>query len=431
MKKIYYLFCVILIVLAVSCTPEEEDLFNDSSANRANKAITANLDFLTGSSNGWLMEYFPSSMQEFGGYNVVLAFEKDGTVKAASEKLPNSAIKPTDIVTSLYSIKQSAGIILSFDSYNSIFHFFSDPSDPSGVGGKGEGMNGDYDFLILNSSADKIVLKGKKSGSIAVLTPMKEEWSAYLTKIVNAADAMNFKKYRLDMNGESISVNASNRTLIFSYEEGGTAKSQIASYIVTETGYKFYKPIVIKGTTISGFTFDSPNKWFTEVTNSAIKLIPIIPPLNEQFIAGSWYVAYSTAGAFAQPFFAYTANALASQGEELNFAYIGSAMYGKFGLNFSSGTDQYKGMLGLNYTLIGENQVTLKFNFTAQGNGAWYYNNAAFNYFLNPFGLSVARTFTLTTDNINNPTYITLTENTNATNAITLHKALVAFPFSN
>jgi hypothetical protein len=289
-----------MALLAVACTPEEENLFGDSSANRADAAIETTMELLAGASNGWLMEYYPEAMQQYGGYNLILSFDTKGSVKIASE-----IATPGYTTTSLYTVKQSAGILLSFDTYNNILHFFSDPSDPSGLGGRGFGLEGDYDFLVLEASAEKIVLKGKKSGGIAVLTPMESsDWDGFISDLQDADENMSFLKFKLELNGEDIPVSVSNRTLTFTYEENGDTKSQTASYIVTKTGYKFYSPIEIKGVTLSGFAFDAANYWFTETGNPSIKLIPIIPPLNEQFVRGDWYIAYSTLGAFAQIYFA-------------------------------------------------------------------------------------------------------------------------------
>jgi hypothetical protein len=426
MKKIYYLFCLILLAFTTACTYEEEDLFDDSSANRADAAINANIEILTGSSNGWLMEYFPASMQEYGGYNILLAFDKEGVVKVAGE-----IADPSEVVTSLYSVKQSAGLVLSFDTYNETFHFFSDPSDPSGLGGTGFGLEGDYDFFIMEASAEKVTLKGKKAGGIAILTPMQDSWSSFISNIQNADKVMSFSKFELDLNGVTIPVSISYRTLTFTYEENGDTKSQTASYVITETGYKFYKPIIINGITLTGFTFDPTNLWFTENENSGIKLIPVIPPLNEQFVAGNWYIAYSGLGSFAGTYFNYCkVNYIDKLGETLRYAFIGSSLYGRFGFNFNC--DGYTGLLGLNYTLIDENKISLVFNFTGSGDGVWYHNNAGFNYLLNPFGYSAARIFTLTTDEITSPTYITLTEDANPTaNVITLYKTQITYPFDN
>lgn len=423
MKKIYYLFCLVVLVIFSACTHEQEDLFNDSSAQRADAAIKTTIETLTNPSNGWLMEYFPASMQEHGGYNIILAFNTDGKVEVASE-----VADPMSSVSSLYSVKQSSGIVLSFDSYNDIFHAFSDPSAPLG-GDKGYGLEGDYDFLILEVSNDKIVLKGKKTGGIAILTPIQMNWGEYLTSIQVAEKDMNFSQYKLEIDGQEVSVMPSGRTLIFSYQESGSLKSVTASYVVTPTGYKFYEPITINEKELSGFIFDKTNNYFVEVNNSNILLVPIIPPLNEQFVAGNWYIAYSQLGVFGQTYFDKVKEGEDAVGEVLQLAFIGSSLYGKFGFNFySSG---YKGLLGLSYELIGENQISLVFDKTADGDGIWYHNNANFAYALFPFGYSSSRTFTLATDNLKAPSYITLTEDSNPENKITLSATQVIFPFDN
>lgn len=425
MKKIYYLFCLVAAVLITACTHEEEDLFNDSSANRADVTIMANIEVLTGASNGWLMEYFPASSQEYGGYNILLKFTEDGKVTVSSE-----LYAPTDAATSYYAVKQSAGILLSFDTYNEIFHLFSDPSDPTGIGGSGYGMEGDYDFLILEATPEKILLKGKKAGGVAVLTPMQGSWSEYISDIQAANDAMIFSKYELEMNGQTIPVTISNRTLTFTYEENGDTKSQTASFILTQTGYKLYEPIVIYEKTLGSFTFDATNELFTETNDNNIKLIPVIPPLNEQFVSGDWFIAYSKLGTYAQTYFSYCKqNYIDAIGEEIVYAFMGSALYGKFGFNFNS--SGYGGLLGYDYELIGEDKISLQFNMTGEGDGVWYHNNAGFHYLLNPFGYNSARIFTLTTDNLIKPSYIILTEDSNPNNSMTLSANQINYPFRN
>lgn len=425
MKKIYYLFCLVAAVLITACTHEEKDLFNDSSANRADATIMANIEVLTGASNGWLMEYFPASSQEYGGYNILLKFTEDGKVTVSSE-----LYAPTDAATSYYAVKQSAGILLSFDTYNEIFHLFSDPSDPTGIGGSGYGMEGDYDFLILEATPEKILLKGKKAGGVAVLTPMQGSWSEYISDIQAANDAMIFSKYELEMNGQTIPVTISNRTLTFTYEENGDTKSQTASFILTQTGYKLYEPIVIYEKTLGSFTFDATNELFTETNDNNIKLIPVIPPLNEQFVSGDWFIAYSKLGTYAQTYFSYCKqNYIDAIGEEIVYAFMGSALYGKFGFNFNS--SGYGGLLGYDYELIGEDKISLQFNMTGEGDGVWYHNNAGFHYLLNPFGYNSARIFTLTTDNLIKPSYIILTEDSNPNNSMTLSANQINYPFRN
>ncbi len=423
MKKLYNLLFMTAAIVLAACTNEQDDLFNDSSANRADAAIVANRNILTDASNGWLMEYYPEAYQGYGGYNVLVDFETDGTVKVASE-----FYSPEDVETSLFTVKQSAGIVLSFDTYNEIFHMFSDPSDPLGWGGSGYGLEGDYDYQILEATAEKVVLKGKKTGGIAVLTPMTQDWSEYIASIQESEAVMAANKLQLEINSTPIPVTISYRTLTFTYEEGGNSTSKTASYIVTPTGYKFYQPIEILGNEIEGFTYNVADDSFTTIGSVAATMLKIVPPINEQFVAGDWFIKFSTLGNFGQTYFNHVkTNFLDPMGEQLQYAFIGSMLYGSFGFNFNS--SGYAGLLGLDYELIGEDKIALVFSFTGQGNGVWYHNNAGFSYLLNVFGYSAARVFTLTTDNIKNPSYVTLTEDGNPNNVITLFANTVMNPF--
>ena len=87
--------------------------------------------------------------------------------------------------------------------------------------------------------------------------------------------------------------------------------------------------------------------------------------------------------------------------------------------------------MGYDYELIGEDKVSLVFNFTGEGNGVWYHNNMGFHFLLRPFGYDVTRIFTLTTDNPTSPTYITLTEDDNPNNSMTLFASQINYPFRN
>ena len=110
---------------------------------------------------------------------------------------------------------------------------------------------------------------------------------------------------------------------------------------------------------------------------------------------------------------------------------MGLSLYGsgKFGFNLiSSG---YGGSLLFDYVLEGDNKITLQFALDGEGDGLWYHTNAGFNYALVPFGYNSARTFTLTADNPKSPTQITLTEDANPNNVITLFANQVAYPFNN
>ena len=424
MKKIYYLFGLVAAMMVSACTHEEEDLFDSSSANRADAAIAAYTDVLTGAENGWVMEYYPEMQQAYGGYNTLVKFEKNGEVTVSSD-----VYAADDAATSLYSVKQSAGIMLSFDTYNRIFHFYSDPSDPSGLGGAGYGMEGDYDFLILEATPEKVVLKGKKSGNVAVMTPAAGSWKDYITEIQTMESAMYSKKFTMTVGGMEVLVLGSQRTLTLNYEVDGEAASQNVSYIVTPAGMKFYAPAKVNGVEFADLIYDASTDAFTSST-PGVTMVKIPPMLNELFVEGDWFIAYSRLGEFAKPYFDKVKKMEDDLGEVLQYAFMGSMLSksGTFGFNFiSSG---YDGVLYFNYQLIGDNKIALQFAMKGEGNGVWYHNEGMFNALI-PFGYNSTRLFTLTTDNLNKPSYITLTEDGNPANTMTLFAAQIMFPFDN
>ena len=94
------LYMAAAVLLAAACTPEEDDIFSDSSANRADAAIEADMQVLTGAANGWLMEYYPEMSQTYGGYNILLSFSEDGHVTVAGDIVSD----PTATATSLFSV---------------------------------------------------------------------------------------------------------------------------------------------------------------------------------------------------------------------------------------------------------------------------------------------------------------------------------------
>ena len=131
---------VAVVTLYTACTPEVDDAFDKSSAQRIAETLKADQQILVSAPNGWRMAIYGNT--DFGGYNLFFKFAADNTVEVANE----IAYNPEDVSTaqiretSHYSLQQSAGAILSFDTYNSLFHFFSDPVNPS-MGNTGKGYS--------------------------------------------------------------------------------------------------------------------------------------------------------------------------------------------------------------------------------------------------------------------------------------------------
>ena len=435
MKKSIYLLVMICSFFMVSCSPETDDIFGESSSVRIDKTMKEELKVLTGASNGWLLEYFPQVQQAYGGYNVLLSFTEDGQVTVAADVAESTAT-----ATSLYKLRELAGPTLSFDTYNDIFHFFSDPA--SGVGQTGLGMGGDYDFTIMSATSEQIVLKGRKSGNKAVMTPVPEGmvWADYLKSISAIEKEMPYKNFTTTAGNVEFEVSKGTyRTLVFTHMEGDEVMSEELAYIQRPNSIKFYSPFKPgNGKEYSELLCDKETGNYVSEDGSLI-LEGEATPLNQLLISGSWYMAYSKLGTLPQAYFDkvkenYETNSNLA-GEKLYYWLLGSYKGGKFGIYFGSAAMEsgsvYTGGLYYDYQLVGEDEIVMKFAMNGDSNGVYYHNNCGFNLGLVPFGYSAAKRFKLTADNPYIPTEITLTEIGSPDNVMTLSSTPVNFPFDN
>lgn len=179
MKKYIYLFFLTFSILFAACSPEAEDIFGENAANRIEERLAADKAVLVGAQNGWLMEYYPANGQIYGGYNVLALFKEDGKVTISADITGDATAQ----ATSTYRMKEQAGPVLTFDTYNEIFHIFSDPTNDLNIGTNGKGLEGDYEFTIMEATADKVTLKGKKTGNKIIMTPFEGNWDEYLESI--------------------------------------------------------------------------------------------------------------------------------------------------------------------------------------------------------------------------------------------------------
>lgn len=267
-KQILLIICVLSTLVSCSLS-NEENIFDESSANRLTAELKLSKALLIGPKNGWLMEYYPAGTSTLvGGYNIFAAFSEDGNVTISSEIAGNE-----DKVESLYSLKQSAGPVLSFDSHNEIMHFFSDPLN---------GIGGDFEFTIMTASQDKIVLSGKRTNSIVVMTPVKEEvkWSDYLAEVKSIKEHAFLATYNLIINDVVVTLAEQNyNTLSFSYtSEDETIISKVIPFIYTPTGIKLMEPFTLNGVTMENFIYDDSDISFKcSDIGVSVKLVGVYP----------------------------------------------------------------------------------------------------------------------------------------------------------
>ena len=165
MKMRYLFIGIALVSLFSACNRDEASLFEKTAAERSVAALDNAQSVLTSATNGWEMIYFANP--ESRGYNILVQFNEHGKVTATAK---NSAVTGNLIETdsSTWVVISDYGPILSFDTYNKILHGWADPRDD------GDGLLGDYEFLILHADANSVKLKGKKQSAYCYMFPLKE-----------------------------------------------------------------------------------------------------------------------------------------------------------------------------------------------------------------------------------------------------------------
>ena len=167
MKTKYLLLIGLFAATMIACSRDEESLFDKPAAERAREAVENAFDVLSSNETGWEMAYFPNLETSAKGYNMVLKFNKNGNVSVTAKNSTTTMNKIITDTASTWAVKSDYGPILTFDTYNDVFHAFSDPQE------NGAGLLGDYEFLILKATPELVLLKGKKHSAYSVMRPMK------------------------------------------------------------------------------------------------------------------------------------------------------------------------------------------------------------------------------------------------------------------
>lgn len=445
-----------------SCVTEVDDVFKKSASERMEEAIREAKSILSDSKNGWRMEYYGNT--EYGGYNVFVKFEGD-SVEVASEKVGASHNAGVDangnVVTakSHFKVEQSMGMVLSFDDYNDVFHYFSHPRN-SDYGTNGEGFEGDFEFRIASISAEKIELVGKKHDTKIVMYPMdsnssfgdnyKDQWADYL-KQVEATDAyMLSRSYTLEVDGseEMVPVISNYRRLRFTVtdKETGFRSYVYAPFCITPNGYVFYESVNVNDVDISGFNKGDTDEFFAASNNDKVKLVTEVPTIYDTFINGTWYLTYEDMGEYGKGQWNTLLEKLATaengKRARLYFAVIGdvtgSKPYWGFEMNAGSMGVQIGGISfstvkdenGQDYT----DRIKLTRNARSDANNSIvnkYYQNNRYGVrsAMDPFCGGYGHTFKLSTDNVRHPSYIIMEDVDDPSNVIKVWAESKGFPF--
>lgn len=238
-----FIYIVIALVVACSCVREEVAIFDDSSANRLDKAIKDYSTLLTSAPKGWVMEYFANNGEP--GYTFLMHFSANGAVTIAAKNAETGNIYRTE--TSLWEIIADQGPVLTFNTANSLFHLFSDPLN------NGRGHLGDYEFIMLNNDGNSIELKGKKRSIRIYMHRLADttDWQEYYAHLDRVKASFFTTKIptlwltaAVEGGVERYSITQATTGVLHFVPEGGDAISQTTTgaIIILPNGIRFMQP---------------------------------------------------------------------------------------------------------------------------------------------------------------------------------------------
>ncbi len=288
--RLIRLLPLVLLLTLAACGDDNENVFGERAANRVERNLNEYYSVLEGQSQGWAMDYYPAD-RSLGGVAYTAVFKNGEVSMQCAQSITNTVTSTTypigTSVSSYYRILGETGIVLSFDTYNALFHYWSQP-----FSGKAKGYQSDYEFTFLTASADSVVLVGKKYQNVLKLYPLKQSATDYVQGVDATGSILrNITRKRavIDGNSQPITMTESQ----FTYQVDG--QSHTMSYIFTPQGIRFYRTACPAGVPVDQMSFDATT---LELRSADGRVVLPAPSATESF-AGTktqWYLCYTPAG---------------------------------------------------------------------------------------------------------------------------------------
>ena len=411
--------CAVVVGLALAaCSPDTENIFGDSPAIRQQQAASEYYRILEGNDYGWAVDFYPSSL-EYGGIAYTSRF-LDGQVTLACEQAINnrSVGGRYDVgqeVTSDYRIVNGQGVMLTFDTYNALLHYWSQPS-----GTDFDGYASDYEFTFVSATPDEVVLRGVKHGNLMRMYPLKVSSGEYISKVVAMRNTLSERtRKRLVADGETLPVTAMENHLEYSVD--GNALDM--PYVYTDRGLRFYQPVELKGVSALEMQYDEST---LSLRSADGKMEMPAPTLLERFCGATtqWHFIYGKTDdsyEMCDELRTVVKQAISDLGrkfESLKDMYIGLNKLSRaedpkrIVMGWTSGYSSwaYEICYGLEMNVLDEQAGTIAVRATESGN--LYYNYTLFQPVLD--FVVAGSPYVLTFDDADSPTSVTLTSQQDA-----------------
>lgn len=423
--------CIVLLLSLMifnSCKRETDRIFSENAAHKLQASVENAYNVLQGSEGTWLMKYYPNADLTFGGYTIFLKFNSNSSVTLTSDIDSRK-------ITSDYSILSESGPVLTFNSFNKIIHYFSEPGNDSGIGPADSGMGGDFEFIVVEATPELVTLKGKKTGNTIILEPLKGNEFETVSKSYQEEFEFfdSFGTFTLeDKNGEVQDLTFSDRT----FKETKDPFAPLLTFRLAIKGLDFYKEYDLGGEKVKELTYVAPTEAYPlgYYTNSSatIKVIPKAMPLNMWFRNNLWATSYSNIGATGKIYWDNAKTNLTNNNYTLDNFYVGTYS-GIVGFVYVMQGGALAGLITHNINPVAgtDDRVTISlagsiYNLGGGFNAAPW--SAGLNQITTPFN---NRTFVITSDNPAKPNKVMLTDIALPTNTYIFYLDDINDPFNN
>ncbi len=310
MKKLYISLLALAALGFSGCNNDDSGIFDQSAAERLEASRIEYKDILTADGGLWALEYFTNTDEP--GYLLLMQFGTNGAVEvSADHQWIGNKFKQE---TSLWDVISDNGTVLTFNTYNTLFHVFSTPENIEGAGAPknefgedinelGYGHEGDYEFLLMSHDSEgNVKLIGKKHGMEAWLRklPAATDPEQYLADVKARRSVFNskFPEFTLvEPSGAQYVVTGLSSGIPsvcprdFNGVEADPVTQTVSAHaVLTSKGFRFRKPLEVKRADDSTFEIAELN-WQDDgslASPDGCKVVAPAPGFNLQNARLSW-----------------------------------------------------------------------------------------------------------------------------------------------
>ncbi len=276
--KFYKILPALLVVasatLLQSCLKDQDDIFDEPTSLRVQEVLDNTKKVLTSADNGWLFEYYPDRNISYGGYVYTVKFDE-------AEATVGCELAPGVFESSLYKMTSDNGPTLTFDSYNTLMHFFSTPSS-----GNYQAYDGDFEFAIMDVTDDVIKLRGKRTGNIMYMRRLDSDAAQYIDAVATMSDNMFLTSASGTVGSAAVEagIDLDVRYMEIAWGEGDDQYDG-NYFLPTPSGIRFMAPVKVGDATIEELAYDMENMSYsgTDSKGNAVALAGTLPATYSKF----------------------------------------------------------------------------------------------------------------------------------------------------